>query len=116
MLLTVGVGVHVCRCCGTVSLVPLWKPELMQTSPSGCKGDNPEPCCSTEVYVMDNEFCYRSGQDSVPDIPDVAAFDLPFCSACIFDGSMSQDPFPVDMYQAALPPGNILPFISQFRL
>lgn len=116
LMMTVGVGVHVCSCCGSVKLVPLWKPVSVEGISGNNGNDGAASCCSTEVYVLDEEFCLKTGHDSSIDVPDIVAFAVQNCSIGIFRDRLLPAPCFRDGFHEALPPGRILPFISRFRL
>lgn len=117
-LLTVGVGVHVCKCCGTVDLTFSWKLALIWDSISGCATEEDEPCCDTQIYAIDETFCHRTDDSpgSAPELMDGPL--LAYVPALEYGGSPCGGRFPYGspVVRVAYPPGNILTDISQFRL
>ncbi len=115
ILLTAGIGTHVCRCCGSVGLVLPWFIAMIGDDDS-CGGQECASCCSTEVYTIEDDFCPRTDDSladglqpvadavSLPCFPDLAVAESVLPGTAAFSG------FP------AIPPRLILSKISQYRL
>lgn len=117
ILLTVGVGVHVCRCCGTVDVTFAWKLALIWDWSSGCS-DGEEPCCDMQVYAIEDSFCHRTDDSLLSPLMFMDGLFLAYipASGYVADPGSGICPDISACLREASPPENILTTISQFRL
>lgn len=105
LLLTVGVEVRVCGCCGSMDLSILWK--MMDACGT---------CCQTDVYVMDAAFCPMTEDFSEADFHLFLADSFIPVPAGWTDDSGLYITSGVFLLSETAPPGVIYLRIEQLRL